>query len=96
MKQRYTIQITKPSDQPIDCNKHDYIEIACMYRYKLVITLKSGRTIKANAITTQTKATKIEYFVVENEESIFEIPMTELAKLETVSDSASFKTISFS
>ena len=37
----------------ISCNQHDYIEIVCMYRYPIKLTLKSGDIIQGIAQDTQ-------------------------------------------
>lgn len=36
----------------ISCNQHDYIEIVCMYRYPVKLTLKSGEIIQGVAVDT--------------------------------------------
>lgn len=37
----------------ISCDQHDYIEIVCMYRYPVKLTMKSGAVIKGTALDTQ-------------------------------------------
>ena len=37
----------------ISCNQHDYIEIVCMYRYPIKLTLKSGDIIQGIAQDTE-------------------------------------------
>lgn len=37
----------------ISCNQHDYIEIVCMYQYRITLTLKSGDIIQGIARDTQ-------------------------------------------
>lgn len=36
----------------INCNQHDYIEIVCMYRHPVKLTLKSGEVIAGIAVDT--------------------------------------------
>lgn len=36
----------------ISCNQHDYIEIVCMYRYPVKLTLKLGDLITGVAVDT--------------------------------------------
>jgi Rho-binding antiterminator len=36
----------------ISCDKYDYIEIACMHRYPVEITLNTGATLNGTAIDT--------------------------------------------
>ncbi|WP_331344302.1 Rho-binding antiterminator [Cellvibrio sp. UBA7661] len=37
----------------ISCNQHDYIEIVCMYRYPIKLTLITGDTLEGIALDTQ-------------------------------------------
>jgi len=41
--------------QPLHCDLHDYLEIACLYRYWLRIELRDGLAFDAQAFTTQTR-----------------------------------------
>ncbi|MCH4234021.1 MAG: Rho-binding antiterminator, partial [Serratia liquefaciens] len=40
--------------RPIDCELHDYLEIACLYGYRLNVELVNGQCFQATALTTQT------------------------------------------
>lgn len=95
MKVKRIIEGSGGLNKPVDCNKHDYIEVACMHQYELLITLKDGHTIEATAVTTETKANKMEYFIVEASDTIFEISMSELSIIKTVSKVASFDSVRF-
>ena len=48
--------------QPIECELHDYVEIACLYGYRLLIELVDGTRFTAKAVTTRN--TKEEEFLV--------------------------------
>ena len=52
---------------PIACELHDYLEIACQYRYRLRIELRDGRSLDAQALDTQTTASKEEFLVAADE-----------------------------
>lgn len=95
MKKILEITASNPFEQPINCNTHDYLEIASLYAYELIIELKNNEIIRAKAKTTETKSSKIEYLVVESESTIFEIPMTEISRITTTSSSASFRVVDF-
>lgn len=41
--------------RPLQCDLHDYLEIACLYRYWLRIELRNGPTFDAQAFTTHTR-----------------------------------------
>ncbi len=49
---------------PISCDLHDYLEIACLYRYKVNLELTSGARLSGTAITTETHPDKSEWLVV--------------------------------
>ncbi|MDB2386856.1 Rho-binding antiterminator [Shewanella sp.] len=36
----------------MDCNEHDYIEIVCLYRYPVKLTLKVGDAVNGIALDT--------------------------------------------
>lgn len=94
-KELIIIKSASLATAPIDCDKHDYIEIACLHHYKLNIDLKNGDRISVKAVTTKTAEDKSEYFIVETKSAIIEISMTELAKINVVSQNASFKNVVF-
>ena len=41
--------------RPLHCDLHDYLEIACLYRYWLRIELRDGLVFDAQAFTTHTR-----------------------------------------
>ena len=93
--------------QPLSCDLHDYIEIACLYSYTLKLTLKDSTIITAVAMNTKT-SNKQEFIVVkdvkvesgkpewtDNEHSLVEIPLKSLDKIEALSLNAKFGVIKF-
>lgn len=46
------------SYRPIACDLHDYLEIACLYRYRLLLELEDGVRFEAEARTTHTRAVR--------------------------------------
>lgn len=81
--------------QPISCEKHDYLEIACLYNYEVEISLRDGRKLKAIAETTLTKPNKIEYLIVKIDDAVTELPMLELESLVVLTKPARFLRIDF-
>ena len=55
------------SYRALDCDLHDYLEIACLYRYWLHIELLDGAPFEAEAVTTETTPDKEEFLVVQVE-----------------------------
>ncbi|MDG1904558.1 MAG: Rho-binding antiterminator [Arenicella sp.] len=93
--------------QPLSCDLHDYIEIACLYSYALKLTLTDSTVINAVAIDTK-MSNKQEFIVVkdvkvesgkpewtDNEHSLVEIPLKSLDKIEALSLNAKFGVIKF-
>ena len=54
--------------QPISCDLHDYVEIACLYGYDLKIEMIGGESLVARAITTRIK--NHEEFLVVDENGV--------------------------
>jgi Rho-binding antiterminator len=53
--------------QPIQCQRYDFIEIACMRRYLLSIELNDQTTLVGTAIDTKTQADKTEWLIIEQD-----------------------------
>jgi Rho-binding antiterminator len=51
--------------QPLNCDLHDYLEIACLRGYQLDIELIDGQRLMARAVTTRTSSDKEEFLVIE-------------------------------
>lgn len=80
---------------PVDCDLHDYLEIACLYRYMLRIALTDGTVFDARAVTTRTTADKEEYLVVERQESPQNIRLDHLSAITALTAGATFSTVLF-
>lgn len=75
----------------ISCNNHDYIEIACMYRYPVVINFKSGFEITGVAIDTYINTSRQECLKIISAGTIQRIVLDEIHKLTVQTDDAKFK-----
>ncbi|MEW7314807.1 Rho-binding antiterminator [Buttiauxella gaviniae] len=81
--------------QPINCDLHDYLEIACMHHYRLNIELNDGQHFVATAITTRTASSKEEFLLLQNENQQFEIRLDKLRVITPLNKNASFGCITF-
>lgn len=54
----------EPRYEPIACDLHDHLEIACQHRYRLHIELTDGSTLDVRALDTVTTASKEEFLLV--------------------------------
>ena len=79
----------------ISCELHDYLEIACMYGYRVKLTIKNQQTIEGKAVDTVTTAEKREYLVIDNGHEKHEVELNQLVKMEVLTPNAKFKKVSF-
>lgn len=79
----------------ISCDRHDYIEIACMYRYPVVITLKDGNTISGTAIDTVFNESRDECLKLKVSEEEVLVVLDHMKTLEVSIDNPNFKRVSF-
>ena len=80
---------------PIDCDLHDYLEIACLYHYWLRIELTDSRCFDAKALTTCTTTDKEEFLLVEHDEDQQTIRLDHLSTITALPPGALFSTVSF-
>lgn len=85
--------MTRPT--PIDCNLHDHIEVACLYRYDLEIRLRDGACVAGRAGTTRTGSDKTEYLVLDSGGKQFDVPMHEIAVIDVMTRGARFASLQF-
>ncbi|EJL05036.1 MULTISPECIES: Rho-binding antiterminator [Pseudomonas] len=76
--------------QPLNCDLHDYLEIACLYGYTLDIELTDGQRLTARAITTRTASTREEFFDVETADGRLEIRLDQLLAIRPQDHNARF------
>jgi Rho-binding antiterminator len=76
--------------QPIDCDRHDFLEIACLYHYRLLIELVDGSRLEATPLTTLTTAAKEEFLRVEAANGVREIRLDSLLAITPLDNGATF------
>lgn len=86
----------KETYSPIQCQLYDYVEIACMRKYRLDIELQSGEIITGKAITTKIKD-KQEFIVIEvDKDTQKEIRLDIVKSLTALDEGAEFSKVSIS
>lgn len=82
------------ANELISCELHDYIEVVCLYRYQIRLTLKDHSTVegKARDITTPDKK---EFLLLETDSGSQQIELTALRKLEVLSPNSQFREVDF-
>lgn len=78
----------------ISCDLHDFVEVACMYKYQVRLTLKNCQIIEGKAIDITNSITKQEYLVIDNVSRQY-IELTQLDKIQVLTPNAKFCEIVF-
>ena len=80
----------------VTCDQTDYIEIACMFRYPVRLTLKSGAAIECTALDTARNESReecIKVLIKDNEQLV---TLDDLAKMQVLVENPHFLEVSFS
>ena len=77
----------------IACELHDFVEVACMYGYKLKLILRNGDTVEGKAIDI-VSADKREWLVIDNGDKQ-QIDLMLLAKMKVLTPNAKFSEVVF-
>ncbi|MDD0842487.1 Rho-binding antiterminator [Pseudomonas sp. Gutcm_11s] len=76
--------------RPQACALYDYLEVACLHRYRLRIELVDGGELRAQALGTSTSASKEEFLVVGTEDGEQHLRMDRLLAITPLDVGASF------
>ncbi|TLM77699.1 Rho-binding antiterminator [Microbulbifer harenosus] len=76
--------------QPLNCDQHDFLEIACMHRYRLQVELMDGTSFVAKALDTRTAPSKEEFLILETDEGRQEVRLDRLLAITPLDQDASF------
>lgn len=79
----------------ISCDQHDYIEIACTFRYPIKLTLRSGAVIECIALDTKLDENKHECIKVDVKGTEVLIVLTEISMLEACVENPHFHSVTF-
>ena len=83
------------TQQIIDCELHDYIEVACMYGYQVRLILKNQQIFEGKAKDIVTTAEKREFLIIDNEQGSQEVELIQLKKMQILTPNAQFKEVVF-
>jgi Rho-binding antiterminator len=78
----------------ISCDLHDFVEVACMYGYRLRLILKNNQIIEGKAIDIVSSSEKNECLVIDGD-SRQQVELTRLAKMEVLTPNAKFSEVIF-
>lgn len=79
----------------IPCELHDFVEVACMYGYRLKLTLKNQQIIEGKAVDIVNSSENRECLVIDQDDDKRHIDLTELVKMEVLTPNARFKEVVF-
>lgn len=79
----------------IGCNEYDTIEIVCMYKYPIKLTLKTGAVVIGVALDTKRNNNREECIKIEVEGVEILVVLDELSVLEVCIANPHFKIVSF-
>ena len=79
----------------ISCNQHDYIEIACTYRFLVRITMKSGDSVEGIALDTGFNEKREESIKLEVDGEGTWVVLDQVSRLNVLIENPHFKTVVF-
>lgn len=82
--------------QPLACHLHDYLEVACLFGYRVRLTLRDGSTVEGMAETTLTLPGSLEVLRLDVDGQPRELPLCELVSLRVLTEAARFELVHFS
>lgn len=77
----------------ISCELHDHIEIVCLYRYSVKLTLKSGAEVEGIALDIRRNAQREECLVLNHNDNL--IVLEHIKKMEVLVENPHFKEVFF-
>ena len=81
-------------EDAISCELHDFIEVACMYRYQLKLSLKNNQVIEGKAIDIVNSPEGRECLVIDRD-PWQQVELTQLTKMEVLTPNAKFNQVVF-
>lgn len=79
----------------ISCNSYDYIEIVCLFKYPVELTLKSHEIIVGQAIDTAKNTAREECIKLKIEDSYILVVLDSIDKLKVLVENPHFDEITF-
>jgi Rho-binding antiterminator len=79
----------------ISCANHDYVEIACLYRFEILLVLKDGQVLRGKALQTAYNANREECLVMETGAGNEEIVLDQVASMKAITNNPHFEKLDF-
>ena len=78
---------------PIDCDLHDHVEVACLFRYKLRLSTCDDQIICGTAVGTETDRDKQEWLLLDGD--VKRIRLDHIRTMEPMTPGARFQKVDF-
>ena len=81
----------------LDCDLHDFLEIACTFKILVEISMTSGESLIGTGITTKVDSNKREVLVFEQQadNKKIELVLTQLTKMKAIDSNPHFAEVLF-
>ena len=79
----------------IDCHIHDYIEIACLYGFRVNLELVGQSSVQGRAKTTETSVDKREWLILETEHQSKKVDLSTIKSMQALTQNPHFDKIEF-
>ncbi|WP_107852695.1 Rho-binding antiterminator [Oceanimonas marisflavi] len=79
----------------MSCEQHDYIEIACLYRYTVTLTLVSGEQVSGVALDTARNEHRAECLKIRIGDEVRLLPLASLTRMTAAAGNPHFQTVAF-
>ena len=79
----------------ISCEQHDYIEIACMYRFRVSLQLDTGDIVEGIALDTKTNSTGQECIELKLSDKNILVATDSVLRMDALTRNKHFKFITF-
>lgn len=80
---------------PISCQLHDYIEIACLYKLEVSIALNNGIISQGSAMTTETTPERQELLILKTASGPQKINLSDIKSMTAMAENPHFNRIDF-
>lgn len=77
----------------IPCAHYDYLELACLRGYQLKIELIDGTQCQGKAITTQTRADKTEWLIIQLQQTKQSLRLDHITAITPLEPNAEFSRV---
>ena len=80
----------------ISCEKHDYVEIACMYRLPVELLLHDGAKVAGTAVDVRSNANRQECLILEREGELSHIVLDSVKQMRALVENPHFDKVDLS